>query len=198
MDWLNLLAVQETLKSLLQNHRSEASIFRHSAFFILQLSHAYMTTGKTIALTRWTFVGKAMSLFFNMLSSLVITFLTRSKRLLILYRPNLTCRDLTSIHLTSMHYFACSSRKLEPPRFSSVQFSRSVVSASLWSHESQHASPLCPSPTPGVHSDSRPLSQWCHPAISSCCPLLLLPPISPSIRVFSNAPQQLPILLSAF
>ena len=69
---------------------------------------------------------------------------------------------------------------------SSVQFSRSVVSDSLRSHESQHARPPCPSPTPGVHSDSRPSSQWCHPAISSSRPLLLLPPIPPSIRVFSN------------
>ena len=83
MDWLDLFAVQGTLKSLLQHHSSKATIFRHSAFFIVQLSHPYMTTGKTIALTRWTFVGKVMSLFFNMLSRLVITFLPRSKRLLI-------------------------------------------------------------------------------------------------------------------
>ena len=83
MDWLDLLAVQGTLKSLLQHHNSKASIFRCSAFFTVQLSHLYMTTGKTIALTRWTFVGKIMSLLFNMLSRLVITFLPRSKRLLI-------------------------------------------------------------------------------------------------------------------
>ena len=83
MDWLDLLAVQGTLKSLLQHHRSKASILQHSAFFILQLSHPYKTTGKTIALTRLTFVGKVMSLFFNMLSRLVITFLPRSKCLLI-------------------------------------------------------------------------------------------------------------------
>ena len=83
MDWLDLLAVQGTLKSLLQHHSSKASIFRHSAFFIVQLSHPYMTTGKTIALTRWTFASKVMSLLFNMLSRLVITFLPRSKRLLI-------------------------------------------------------------------------------------------------------------------
>ena len=79
MDWLDLLAVQGTLKSLLQYHSSKASILRCSAFFIVQLSHPYMTTGKTIALTRWTFVGKVMSLFFNMLSRLVIVFLSRSK-----------------------------------------------------------------------------------------------------------------------
>ena len=82
MDWLDLLAVQGTLKSLLQHHSSRASILWRSAFFIVQLSHPYMTTGKTIALTRWTFVGKVMSLLFNMLSRLVITFLPRSKRLL--------------------------------------------------------------------------------------------------------------------
>ena len=83
MDWLDLLAVQGTLKSLLQQHSSKASIFQHSAFFTVQLSHPYMTTGKTIALTRQTFVGKVMSLLFNMLSRLVITFLPRSKHLLI-------------------------------------------------------------------------------------------------------------------
>ena len=83
MDWLDLLAVQETLKSLLQHHSSKASIFQHSAFFTVQLSHPYMTTGKTIALTRRTFVGKIMSLLFNMLSRLAITFLPRSKCLLI-------------------------------------------------------------------------------------------------------------------
>ena len=83
MDWLDLLAVQGTLKSLLQYHSSKASILRSSVFFTVQLSHPYMTTGKTIALTRRTFVGKVMSLHFNMLSSLVITFLPRSKRLLI-------------------------------------------------------------------------------------------------------------------
>jgi len=83
IDWLDLLAVQGTPKSLLQLHSSRASILQHSAFFIVQLSHPYMTTGKTIALTRWTFVGKVMSLLFNMLSRLVIAFLPRSKRLLI-------------------------------------------------------------------------------------------------------------------
>ena len=83
LGWLDLLAVQETLKSLLQHHSSKASILLYSAFFTVQLSHPYMTTGKTIALTRWTFVGKVMSLLFNMLSRLVITLLPRSKRLLI-------------------------------------------------------------------------------------------------------------------
>ena len=83
MDWLCLLAVQGTLKSLLQHHSSNASILQCSTFFIVQLSHPYMTTGKTIALTRRTFVGKVMSLLFNMLSRFVITFLPRSKHLLI-------------------------------------------------------------------------------------------------------------------
>ena len=83
MDWLDLLAVQGTLKSLLQHHNSKASILWCSAFFIIQFSHPYMTTGKTIALTRRTFVGKVMSLLFNMLSRLVISFLPRSKCLLI-------------------------------------------------------------------------------------------------------------------
>ena len=83
MDWLDLPAVQGTLKSLLQHHSSKASIFQRSAFFTVQLSHRCMTTGKTIALTRWTFVGKVMSLLFNMLSRLFITFLPRNKRLLI-------------------------------------------------------------------------------------------------------------------
>ena len=83
MDWLDLLAVQGTLKSLLQHHSSKASILRHSAFFTVLLSHPYMTSGKTTALTRWTFVGKVMSLLLNILSRSVITFLPRSKHLLI-------------------------------------------------------------------------------------------------------------------
>ena len=83
MDWMNLLAVQGTLKSLLQHHSSKASILWHSAFFIIHLSHPYMTTGKTIALTRWTFVGKVMLLLLILLYRLVITFLPRSKHILI-------------------------------------------------------------------------------------------------------------------
>ena len=94
MDWLDLLAVQGTLKSLLQHHSSKASILRQPAFFIVQLGHPYMTTGKTTALTRWTFVGKVMSLLFNMLSRLVITFLPRSKHLLINFMAAVTiCSD---------------------------------------------------------------------------------------------------------
>ena len=101
MDWLDLLAVQGTLKSLLQHHSSKASIFQCLAFFIVQLSRLYMTTGKTIPLTRWTFVGKAMSLHFNMLSRLVITFLSRSKCLLIswLKSPSVVwSRNPTAMH----------------------------------------------------------------------------------------------------
>ena len=90
MDWLDLLAVPGTLKSLLQHHSSKASIFWLSAFFIVQLSHPYMTTGKTTALTRQTFVGKVMSLLFNMLSRLLKTFLRRSKRLLITWLQSLS------------------------------------------------------------------------------------------------------------
>ena len=88
MDWLDHLEVQGTLKSLLQHHSSKASILQRSAFFTVQLSHSYRTTGKTIALTIWTFVGKVMSLLFNMLPRLVITFLPRSKHLLISWLPS--------------------------------------------------------------------------------------------------------------
>ena len=88
MDWLDLLAVQGTLKSLLQNHSSKASVLLCSAFFCVQCPHPYMTTGKTMALTRWTFVGKVMSLLFDMLSRLVIAFLSRSKCLLISWLPS--------------------------------------------------------------------------------------------------------------
>ena len=108
MDWLDPLAVQGTLKSLLQHHSSKASILWRSAFFIVQFSHPYMTTGKIIALTRRTFVGKIMSLLFNMLSRLVITFLPRSKRLLISWLQSL------------------SAVILEPPKIKSVIVSPSI------------------------------------------------------------------------
>ena len=99
MNWLDLLAVQGTLKSLLQHHRTKASILQCSAFFIVQLSHPYMTTGKIIALNKWTFVGKAMSLLFNMMSRLVMTFLPRSKCLLIswLRSPSAVILELEKI-----------------------------------------------------------------------------------------------------
>ena len=108
MDWLDLLAVQGTLKSLLQHHSSKAPILRCSAFFTVQLSHPYLTTGKTIALTRQTFVGKVISLLFNMLSRLVIAFLSRSKRLLISWLQS------------------PSAVILEPPKIKSVTVSPSI------------------------------------------------------------------------
>jgi len=109
MDWLDLLAVQGTLKSLLQHHRSKVSILRRSAFFTVQLSHSYMTTGKTVALTRWTFVGKVMSLLLNMLSRLVITFLSRSEHLLISWLQS------------------PSALILEPPKIKSVTVSNYIL-----------------------------------------------------------------------
>ena len=107
MDWLDLLAVQGTLKSLLQHHSSKASILQHSAFFIVQLSHPYMTTGKTIALTRQTFSGKVMSLLFNMLSRLVIAFLPRSKPLLIsrLQSPSAVILEPNKIKVSHCFHF---------------------------------------------------------------------------------------------
>ena len=101
MDWLDLLAVQRTLKSLLQHHSSKASILQHSAFFTVQHSHPYMTTGKTIALTRWTFVGKVMSLLLNMLSRLVITFLPGSKHLNSMAAVSI-CRDFAAAAAKSL------------------------------------------------------------------------------------------------
>ena len=107
MDWLDLLAVQGTLKSLLQHHSSKASILRYSAFFIVQPSHPYMTTGKTIALTSRTFVGKVMSLLFNMLSRLVIAFLPRSKRLLTSWLAVTICGDFGAPQNKISHCFHC-------------------------------------------------------------------------------------------
>ena len=108
MDWLDLLAVQESLKSLLQHYSSKASILQHSAFFIVQLSHPYMTTGKTIALTRWIFVGKIMSLLFNMLSRFVKAFLPKSN------------------HLSISWLQSPSAVILEPPKIKSATVSPSV------------------------------------------------------------------------
>ena len=105
MDWLDLLAVQGTLKSLLQHHSSKASILRSSAFFIVQLSHPYMTIGKTIVLTKWTFVGKVMSLLLNMLSRLVMTFLPRSKGLLISWLQSPSAVILEPPHNKLSHCF---------------------------------------------------------------------------------------------
>ena len=107
IDWLDLFAVQGTLKSLLQHHSSKASILQHSAFFTVQLSHPYMTTGKTIALTRQTFVGKVMSLLFNMPSRLVITILSRSKRLLISWLQSPSAVILEPPKIKRSHCFYC-------------------------------------------------------------------------------------------
>ena len=115
ISWLDLLAGQETLKSLLQHHSSKASVLRCSAFFIVQLSHPYMTTGKTIAVTRWTFIGKVMSLLFNMLPRLVTAFLPRGKFLLISWLPS------------------PSAEILEPPKINSL--TASIVSNVSICHE---------------------------------------------------------------
>ena len=158
--WTGWISLQfKGLLSLLKHHSSKASILQCSAFFTIQLLHPYMTTGKTIALTRQTFVDKVMSLLFNMLSRLVITFLPRSRCLLISWLQS---------------PFAVI---LEPPKISSVQFSCSLMSDSLQPHELQLARPPCSSPTPGVHPNPCPSSQWCHPTISS------------SIIPFSSCPQ---------
>ena len=110
MDWLDLLAVKRTLKSFLQHHSSKASILQRSAFFTIQLSHPHMTTGKTIALTRWTIVGKVMSLLFNMLSRLVIAFLPGSKHLLIswLQSPSAVILELQKIKSVTASTFSPS------------------------------------------------------------------------------------------
>ena len=113
MDWLDLLAVQGTLKSLLQHHSSKASILRHSVFFMVQLSQPYMTTGKTILLTIWSFVGKVVSLLFNMLSRLLIAFFPRSKHLLIswLQSPSAVILEPQNIVSQCFHYFPIFAMK---------------------------------------------------------------------------------------
>ena len=113
MDWLDLLAVQGTLKSLLQHHSSKASILRHSAFFIVQLSHPYMTTGKSLVLTRQTFVSKIMSLLFNMLSRLVITSLPRSNHLLISWLQILEPKKIKSVTVAIISPSICYE-EMEP------------------------------------------------------------------------------------
>ena len=119
MDWLDLLAVQGTLRSLLQHHSSEASVLRCSAFFVVQLSHSYLTTGKTIALTRWTFVGQVMCLLFNALSMFVIGFLPRSKCLLIswLQSPSIVILEPNErllLNLEKMPGFLASRGEFNP------------------------------------------------------------------------------------
>ena len=142
MDWLDLLAVQQTLKSLLQHHSSKASILWCSTFFIVQLSYPYMTTGKTIALTRWTFVDKVMSLLFNMLSRLVTTFLARSKRLHFMAAVTI-CSDFgawpqgspkTMTHDLSLNLKRQVVWQAESAFLKWWLCSRSIVSDSLWPH----------------------------------------------------------------
>ena len=212
-DWFPLVwtgwIFLRVLKSLLQHHSSKASILRHSAFFIVQLSHPYMTTGKTIALTRRTFVGKVMSLLFNMLSRLLITFLSRkvmfswkkkcfginiyvSKNVLELTFIAVYWEDFHSFDPRAFLHLAFSKHLLRQELFkasessSSVQFSSvTQLCPTLWPHESQHARPPCPSPTPGVHSNSCPSSRWhSHPLSSPSPPA----PKASSIRVFSKEP----------
>ena len=124
MDWLDLLAVQETLKSLLQHHSSKASVPRCSAFFTVQLSHPYMATGKTIALTRWIFVSKVMSLLLNMLSRLVITLLPRSKRLLIswLQSPSAVILEPRKIKSDTVSTVWSDGTRCHDLRFLNVEF----------------------------------------------------------------------------
>ena len=142
MDWLDLLAVQGTLKSLLQHHSSKASILRRSAFFTVQLSHPYMTIGKTIALTRWTFVGKVMSLLLNMLSRLVITSLLRSKRLFVTASYSLLLFVIPifvvySIHIKNISISGenCNLKGYLHPVFTAALF----ITARTWKQ------PKCPS-----------------------------------------------------
>ena len=128
MDSLDLLAVQGTLKSLLQHHSSKASILQLSAFFIVQLSHPYLNTGKTIALTWWTFVGIVMSLLFNMLSRLVINFLPRSKCLIISWLPL-----PSAVILDKVHYFA--DPKINHPHFKVSIFYESIYLVRAFDHK---------------------------------------------------------------
>ena len=165
IDGFDLLAVQGTLRSLLQHHSLTASILWRSAFFMVQLSQPYVTTGKTIALTTLTFVSRVMALLFNTLSRFVIAFLPRSNRLLISWLQSrstviLQPKKRKSVTISSFHPSICYAvMGSDAMIFSSVQFSCSVVSDSLRPHELQHARPPCPSPTPGIHSDSCPSSQ---------------------------------------
>src|SRR5574337_897191 len=135
MDWLDLLAVQRTLKSLLQHHSSKASILWHSAFFIVQISHPYMTTGETVALTRWTFVGKAMSLLFNMLSRLIITFLPGSKRLLISWLQSLSAMILEPRKIKSATVSTLSPTICHDLRFLNVEFEANFLTLLFHFHQ---------------------------------------------------------------
>ena len=153
MDWLDLLAIQGTLKSLLQYHSSKASILRRSAFFTVQLSHPYMTTGKTIALSSWTFVGKVMSLLLNMLSRLVITFLPRSKRLLIpwLQSPSAVILEPKKNKVCHCHYSKFLNNAIERdwPR-------HQVKNGPSWASSNQHITALSLAFTVGLGQTQYP------------------------------------------
>ena len=164
IDWLELLAVQWTVKSLLQHHNSKASIIWFSAFFMVQLSQPYMTTGKTTALTRWTFVGRVMSLLFNMLSRFVIVFLLRSKCLLISWLQSPSTVIFSSVQLLSHVWLFMT------PWIAARQASLSITN--YWSLPKLMSTE---SVMPSNH-------------LILCCPLLLPPSIFPSIRVFWNEP----------
>ena len=152
MDWMDFLAVQGSLKSLLQHHSSKASIFRRSAFFTVQLSHPYMTTGKSIALTRWNFRGtQSISpfLLFNHCVWLFVTPWTAACQASLSFTISQSLFKFMSIEsvMLSNHLILCHPL-LRTAQFSSVQFSHSVVSYSLWPHGLQHTRLPCPSPTP--------------------------------------------------
>ena len=171
MDWLDLLAVQGTLKSLLQHHSSKASVLWCSAFFIVQLSHPYMTTGKIIVLTRWTFVGKVISLLFNMIVYMLECHSPKSSHPLPLpLSPKVLSQLFHCPHSPS------SRGSLIALQF--IQFSHSVVSDSLEPHKLQHTRPPCPSPTPGVHPNH---VHWVGDAIQPSHPLS--PPSLPAFNL---------------
>ena len=163
-DWFDLLAVQGTLKSILQHHNLKAWIFR-SAFFMVQLSHPYETTGKTIALTVWTFISKEMSLLFNMLSRFVTAFLLRSTCFLISWLQLSTAMILKPKKIKCIKSQSISVGRY---RFKVVQFSSVAQSCPTLCDLMDHRRPGFPvHQTPRVYSVSCPLSRWCHPTISS-------------------------------
>ena len=157
MNWLDHLADQGTLKSLLQHHSSKASILQHSAFFIVQLSHPYMTTGKIIALTRWrwTFVGKVMSLLFNMLSRLVVTFLPRSKRLLISWPQSPSAVIFSSVSQSCPTLCDPMNRSMPglPVHHKLPEFTQTHVHQVSGAIQPSHplSSPSPPAPNPSQH-----------------------------------------------
>ena len=187
IDWFGLLAVQCTLGHLLQHYSVKASIIWYSAFFVVQLSQPYMTTGKTIALTIQTFVSRVMSLLFNILSKFIIAFLPRSNHLISwLQSPSTVILEYKKKKSVTSFTFSPSICHevigLNAMIFSSVQFSYSVMSDSLWPHGLQHARSPCPSPTPGVYSTH---VHWVIDAMQPSHPLL-----SPSPPTFNLSQHQ--------